>query len=151
MSFQEHGGNGNTCRWCLVARPLAVAVTPGKGWQWVVLRCSALYGSHPWGDWGSRKCQVMGPSVMSVHSHLWNPRWLWQLTPAPRARARGTLLNESPHVQREKSSCGYTTPPPCILQQLRLVALVDPGFFLHSLSCGTQLPSPLRLFPHSQP
>ena len=59
-----------------------------------VLSCTVLCSGNLWGDWGSRQCLVMGPSVLVDCAHLWSQSWLQRFAPAPVAHERVTLLPE---------------------------------------------------------
>ena len=117
VCFWGRGAMGGACQWCLVVRPLAVAVTPwevgvvpwpldsgsgeacvfpGRWGQWTVLSCRALCGGNPWRAGGGRRCLVLEPSVVASCAHLWSPRWLWWFAPATVAHAIGDLPPESP-------------------------------------------------------
>ena len=75
--------------------------------------------------------------------------WWFALTPI--ACALSDLLPESPHVHRVRSSFGSPVPSYHTSQQWHLASLEGLGHLPHFLFCGTPLPRPLMVFPHSQP
>ena len=99
----------------------AMCVLPGKWGQWVKPDCRTLSGGG---------C-----------AHLWRLRRQWWLVSALIVCGSGALLPESPRAWRNKFLWQPHTP--LTLPTVAPCFCGGPSLFPH--------PSPLRLFPHSQP
>ena len=75
-----------------------------KGNRWHSIAVPS-YG-NPQADWVPHMVPVYGFLVMAGLAHLWNLRLLQRFAPTAHNPHRRTQPPESPHVHRERCSCG---------------------------------------------